>query len=438
MESQFGIKVLWDERLGGQSDFNKNTTRSNLNPYGYHQDNKRIEGFAKMGFFFKNDPLSSVGLIFSGLHHRQNSYWGLRDYEARQNNFSVNGIFQTEFTPDTRLRAGLSFMWDDYEEEYVQTADNQINRSRSEYVPGIFAEYFWNVSPKFSVIAGLRGDYHNLFGAFASPRLHLKYELTSNTILRASAGKGFRVSNPIIENMSYLISSRTLNIADDLNPEIAWNYGGSISQQFVLADRTGSLIVDFYRTDFKNQAVVDLDSSTDQLQIYNLSGNAFANSLQVSANYEILEGFDINLAYKYYDIKTTIAGRLIETPFVAKNRFFVNLEYATYFDKWVFDFTTQWIGKQRIPNTSSNPAEFQMRNQSPSYFLFNAQITKNYKKWAFYIGGENLANFKQDNPIIDVQNPFGDNFDAGLVYAPILGRMLYFGFRFTIKDKRLN
>lgn len=432
-ESQIGFRVLWDDRLSGQTDFKKGMERTSQEPYGFNVDTKRLEAFAKLGFTSPKNPLTGIGLIFSGLHHNQDSYWGLTDYEATHNNFSFNGIFQTEFSPNHKLRAGLSFVGEEFQEEYTQGVEKELDRQRTELVPGIFAEYFWAFHPKFSIIAGLRTDFHNLYGAFASPRVHFKYEISENTLLRLSGGKGFRVSNPIVENIGYLISSRSLSIASDLKPEIAWNYGGSLSQQFRIGKRKASLVLDFYRTDFVNQAVIDLDSSPNALNIGNLDGKAYANSLQMSASYEIIERFDINLAYKYYDVKTTIGGELITVPFVPEHRFFINLAYATYFDKWTFDFTTQWVGSQRIPSTEANPAEFRRPQQSPAFFTLNAQITKRYKKWEIYVGGENLGNFRQSNPIIDPQNPFGENFDAGLVYAPIQGWMLYTGFRFTVK-----
>ena len=166
---------------------------------------------------------------------------------------------------------------------------------------------------------------------------------------------------------------------------------------------------------------------------YNLDGLSFANSLQVDVDYNPVSTFDIKLAYKWYDVKTTYGNELLDKPFVPQHRAMANLAYATYKDIWKFSFTTNWFGAGRIPNTSLNPVAFQLPKQSQSYFLLDAQITKKFKKWESYLGVENMLDYTQENPIIDPQNPFGNNFDAAMIYAPINGRIIYLGMRMNIK-----
>ena len=92
------------------------------------------------------------------------------------------------------------------------------------------------------------------------------------------------------------------------------------------------------------------------------------------------------------------------------------------------DFNLQYVGKQRIPDTSQNPVEYQRKSFSPNYALMNAQISKHFTdKLRTYLGVENLGSYKQKNPIINSENPFGDYFDTSLVYAPIVSAMFYMG-----------
>ena len=64
------------------------------------------------------------------------------------------------------------------------------------------------------------------------------------------------------------------------------------------------------------------------------------------------------------------------------------------------------------------------------YSLMNAQVTKVFSKsFEVYVGGENLTAVTQPNPVLGANDPFGSNFDTTIVYAPILGRMVYAGFR---------
>jgi outer membrane receptor for ferrienterochelin and colicins len=178
--------------------------------------------------------------------------------------------------------------------------------------------------------------------------------------------------------------------------------------------------------------VVDMDTDPRMLAFYNLDGRSFANSMQAEVQYSPLKSLDLKAAYKFYDVQTTINGELLPRQFVSRHRALFNAAYATKFDKWKFDFTTQWYGSKRLPDTYGKPAEFWRAPTTPAYFLFNAQITKTFKKWDMYVGGENLSNFTQPDPILAADRPFGPDFDASLVWAPIFGRMLYAGIRVKV------
>ncbi len=430
---QLGIRAMYDDKTAGQNDFRKGQERSPTLPYGFGAETQQGEVFGKLGFLSKSNPSQSLGIIFSAAHHRQDSFWGLNTYDATQNTLNLQAIFQTSLGDKHQIKTGVSYLLDEYDELYQvnQTQSTTFDRERKESVPGVFVEHVFNPSLRLGIVSGIRVDFHNLYGTFASPRLHAKYELNRNSILRLSVGRGLRVANPIAENIGFLISSRSLSIANDLQPEIAWNYGGNFTQKFSILKQEATLTLDFYRTDFQNQAVLDLDTDAQQILIYNQEGSTWANSFQANLSYPIMKSLDLTVSYKYYDVKTRIQGRLEEAPFVAKHRFFSNLAYATKGDKWEFDFTTQWVGSQRMPTAGSEGQAMPLR--SPYFWLFGGQIThKINDKWDVYLGGENLANFMQDNAVIGGENPFGQGFDAGMVYGPVMGRVLYAGFRFTI------
>ncbi|MBT8308498.1 MAG: TonB-dependent receptor, partial [Maribacter sp.] len=212
--------------------------------------------------------------------------------------------------------------------------------------------------------------------------------------------------------------------------------GVSFLQGFNLFERQGNITVDFYRTDFKNQIVVDWENP-NEISFYNLDGKSEANSLQVEVNYEILKNMDVRTAYKYYDVKTDYRTGLLQKPLQAKHRFFANIGYETTPKEsgaqWRFDYTLHTLGEQRLPNTSNNPIPYQLEDYSDPYSLMNAQVTKVFNsKFEIYLGGENLTNFTQTNPVLGADDPFGANFDTSIVYAPIMGRMFYGGFRFKL------
>ncbi len=428
-EAQFGIKGLYETRQGGQTNFVYAPERDSSNNYGIGINTKSLEYFSKTGFMFPSKPYKSVGIQTSGKWQEQDMYFGLRDYKGVQKNFYANVIYANIINnTNHKYKLGASYLLDDYNEKFNDTAF-----ARTESVPGVFAEYTYSNPEKISLVAGVRADYHNIHGMFYTPRLHLRWNATKKTTFRLSGGRGFRTSNVFVENQSVFASSRQIVMNEKLNPEIAWNYGVSANQQFKLFDHEAFINVDFFRTDFENQVIVDLDQHVNKVVFYNLKGESYSHSLQVDMGLEPIESFAVKLAYKWYDVKTTYNYELMDKPYVPKHRVMVNLAYATYMEKWKFDFTTNWLGQSRIPSTVLSPVEYQLPKKSKEYFLLNAQITKKFRKFETYLGCENILNYTQKNPIVASENPFGPNFDASMIYAPVEGRVIYVGLRMEIK-----
>jgi outer membrane receptor for ferrienterochelin and colicins len=434
--TQFGVKILNDNKTGGETGFDPAKDKLTTNKYGLAINTERYEAFAKIGYVFPEKKYKSIGLQLSATNHQQDAYFGLTTYNAEQQNFYANLIYQSIINNTKhKFRTGINFLYDKYDE-----ALKGVNYKRTEKVPGIFYEYTYTPNDKISVIAGIRADHNSLFGFFATPRLHLRYEPVKGTTIRISAGRGQRTANIFAENTSVLVSARQVNIinaqpgkAYGLDAETAWNKGISIDQKFKLFQRDGLLSVDFFRNDFNNQVVVDLEDPA-KVSFYNLQGRSYSNSLQAEINVEPLPKLELRLAYRYFDVKTNYNGKLLQRPLVAANRAFANAAYAIKGFK--LDYTITLNGKKRIPNTASNPLPYQMDNYSPSFVLMNAQVSKTVGKkhpMDFYIGAENLGNYYQQDVIIAAGQPFGANFDASMVWGPVTGSMFYAGWRFKIK-----
>jgi outer membrane receptor for ferrienterochelin and colicin len=434
--TQFGIKALNDTRTGGEIAFKPSADKYTTNHYGLGINTKRYEAFAKIGYVFPEKKYKSIGLQLSGFDHRQDSYFGLTNYNAWQQNFYANLIYQSIIgTTIHKFRTGVSFLYDRYNENL-----KSLQYGRREIVPGAFFEYTFTPSEKLSIVAGLRGDHNSLFGFFLTPRLHVRYEPVPGTTIRLSAGRGQRTANIFAENTGVFASSRQIYIitsnagkAYGLDAEVAWNKGISIDQKLRLFQRDALLSIDFFRNDFTNQVVVDLEDP-GEIRFYNLQGKSYSNSLQAELHVEPLKKLELRLAYRYFDVKTTYNGKLLQRPLTATNRAFSNLAYTI--NGWKFDYTINYNSRKRIPGTASNPAQYQRVNYSPSYFLMNSQVSKTIGKkhpMDFYIGVENLTNYFQKDVIIAADQPFSQYFDASIVWGAITGRMFYLGWRYKIK-----
>lgn len=435
--AQFGVKVLNDQKVGGETSFNENSDKYTQNRYGLAINTQRYELFGKLGYVFPQQKFKSIGLQFNASDYQQASYFGLTNYNANQQSFYTNLIYQSIINSTIhKFRTGFSFQYDKYNEDY-----NFNSYVRKEIVPGTFFEYTYTPNDKWSVVAGIRGDNNNLYGSFITPRLNIRYEPVIGTVFRLSAGKGQRTANIFAENNSLFVSQRILMImgqnnsgAYSLNPEISWNEGISLDQKFNLFNNPATLSLDYFRNDFKNQVVVDIESAK-KIHIYNLAGKSYSNSFQAEVNMTPVTKLDLRVAYRYFDVKQTYSGNLLDRPFIAKHRAFLSVDYATNND-WKFNYTVTFNGKKRIVNPYESYVSFIPPTSSPSYYLMNAQVSKSFginNPMDIYVGVENISNFFQQNTILSADDPFGPNFDASMIWGPVTGRMLYVGWRIKIK-----
>lgn len=435
--AQFGVKALHEDRTGGQTNFRPELRNGSTGPvYGFGAKINRVEVFSKTAKLFPDQPYKGLGLVLNASLHDQQSYFGYTPYNGKQKTLYGNLIYQSIIgNTNHAFKTGVSYLLDDYNELYKDTT-----LLRTESVPGAFFEYTYNNLDKFTLVAGNRIDFHNLYGTQFTPRLHLKYQLDRNTALRLSAGRGFRVSNPLAEYFGNLVSSRTVVFREQIRPEVSWNYGASLTREFNVGGMSGTWILDYYRTNFQNQLIADAEHP-GFLYFYNLQDKAFANSFQAEVNLTPIERLEFKLAYRLFDVKQTMGepyGESVLLPrmMINRDRVLFNAGYALPYDKWKFDFTVQWNGKRRVPNLDPGYDHTRYMNMptdiAPAFFNLNAQITRTFPKWDVYLGGENLGNYRQSNPIIGANDPFGQRFDAGIVWAPVVGRMIYAGLRYKI------
>jgi len=436
--SFINVRFMDDSKQTGQNNFDPLIDKGSSEIWGGEIDTKRFDSSLKLGYVFPQLPFQSFGFQFSYSNHDQDSYFGLKTYNIQHQSMYSNLLFNS-IIGDTRNKftTGLNFTYDAYN-EFV----NLINFSRNENSFGGFFEYAYDNSDNFSFTSGLRIDTHNLLGTYITPRLHIRYVPWEKGVLRASIGQGRKSANVFAENQQLFASSRQIDIQSSggkiygLDPEVAWNYGVSYLQGFNLFNRKGDITFDYYRTHFQNQVVVDWENP-QRISFYNLDGESYANSFQTEINYFINDNLNLRLAYKYFDIQTDYTSGKLSKPLTPNHRLFANISYETKkidnIKQWKFDLTYNFIGEQRLPDTSINPLEYQFEEYSNSYSLLNTQITKVFtEKFEMYFGVENLTDLKQKNPILASDDPFGDSFDSTIIYAPIFGRMLYSGLRFKI------
>lgn len=423
-----GLRFLNDERQGGQVDFRKEMLRSQSSPYGIGIENQLLEAVFKAGYVFPSQN-SAIALLTNAVAQSMDSFYGMNNYVGDETRFYANLIWTQDL--DSRgfhtLNSGASFFLNNFDERL-----NLRAMDRKESVSGIFSEYTLKPSDKLTLMAGVRADFHNMYGTMLTPRMHFRYQPDPRWTFRLSGGKGYRTANVLAEN-SFLLSNFRELVFDETIQEEAWNYGFNFIQNYSVADRDLTISAEFYRTDFQKQLIVDRESSNQQLVISPLDGKSYANSWQVDVRYPVIKNLDLLVAWRQNDVKQTIGGELVEKPLTSRYKGLITMNYTTNLKKWMFDYTLQFNGGGRLPllpDPSLNMAG--MNDEFPAYTIMNAQITRYFRHWSIYAGAENLTDYIQHHAVIGYENPYDPGFDATRIWGPVSGRRIYMGLRFTM------
>lgn len=429
--SQVGGKFVYETRENGQTGHAAH--KNFITPYGIDIKTLRGEFFTKNGYLLNEDNSSSIALIVAGSYHKQDSKYGNINYDLKQSNVYANFLFDSEIGMKSKISTGATLNIDitDQASDFWNAQPSFV-KQRNEYVVGIFAEYTWIPLKNLTVLAGLRGDHHNEYGYFVTPRLHVRYEPIEQIHLRASVGKGYRSVNVYVEN-NYLFASNRVNkfeVAPDLKMESALNWGASVTGYIPIAGKDLTITAEYYQTDFQRQVVTDVMSDAHGVSFYNLDGRSYARNIQLEASYSLFKGLDLRGAWRWTDSKMNYNGKMMDKPLLNKYKGLLTAGYKTPKGGWQFDVTSQFNGGGTMPTVDA--AAPLWSSNFKSYTIVNSQITKYIKKLSLYVGVENIFDFTQSNPIIGSDDPWGNTFDSTLIWGPIHGRKIYGGMRWSL------
>lgn len=391
--------------------------------------------WAKNAFIFNQEHNANVAIITSGTIHSQNSVFGHRMYDVDQTSGYLSAIFETELTHSHRLSAGLSLTSDHLAQtgrltQNIATTPEKWHESDTQ--AGAYAQYTFVAGEKLTAMAGVRVDRSSMYGWFATPRVHVKYSPLSGLSIRGSAGKGYRTVHPLAENVQILSSGRTIVVDSHLPQESAWNYGVSATWSTRIFGRKLSISAEYYYTDFRRQVIVDYDTDPTQISITALKGKSYSHNWQAEITYTLYRGLSLTGAYRRNNVKSTFGGQFTSTPLTNKYKALATASYFTPLGLWQFDITAQFNGGGRLPEPSIDANGTPLWNRTFKAFTqLSAQVTRNFRHFSVYIGGENLTGFKQKNPIINAADPWSSTFEPTLIWGPVHGAMVYAGARFN-------
>lgn len=407
-----GLSFVKEKREGGQTH---HTAPEVHHPYKIGVETDRYEGYMKHAFFIDQEHGTNIALMGNASMHLLDANYGEKHYSVNQKNVYAQLLFETNLATAHNLAAGLSVNYD------------YLTKDEKETTPGAYLQYTYNLNDKVVAMAGIRADHSSRYGTFVTPRFHLKITPNEVVSLRLSVGKGYRTVHALAENNNLLASGRKL-VVDDLEQERAWNYGLSSSFYIPLAGKTLKLNAEYYHTNFSQQAVIDYDTAPLEIRITNLDGKSYSNTVQVDATYPVVEGLELTAAWRWNDVKCTYGGELKEKPLTSRYKGLLTASYKTPLGLWQLDATLQLNGGGRMPK----PIDGLWGDRFKAYEQVSAQITRWFRHWSVYVGGENLTGFRQEQTIIHAEDPWSSSFDPTMVWGPVHGAMFYAGIRINI------
>ena len=438
VQSRLDVKMAYDEREFGQIHGDWHGGTRNLN----------FQASNKTGISIGKKEGQSLGIINSVTLHGLRTHYGRRTLDADQKSYYGNLIFNSDFGENHHYQVGGGYFFD-----LIDNHGMAPNTKVSAY--GAFAEYTNTAIDKLTLQAGLRADYLLHHGWLITPRLNLKYSPARWLVARLSAGRGHRVANPVVENIGLMASSRQFYIDynRDETLESAWNVGGNLIFTIPIWNRQeATLSMDYYHVDFGRRLVTDLDTHQTLAAIYADNGKSHTDTWQIDLSMPLFKGMTLYAAWRY--TLQSVSQRVHDPRYYYSSSFtkdftytfyetsatlipaykaLLNLQYATAMRRWVFDATLQLNGRTRLPGSVTNIEGVTLKSEhSPAYALLFAQVTKRFRHFELYVGGENMLSYRQKNPIIGWDNPFGNHFDASQVWAPITGRKIYAGIRLNL------
>ena len=475
IQIRWGAKYVNDNRTGGQMAFKKSLQSDKDGKpwydwwreeglYGSVVTNQEANAYFKMGkpvgasIFDKeeNEEIrSNFAMIVDYDFFREDAIFGAdKGYVGGQHAANLNLMYTHYFTYNSSLATGITASsrwvtenltdrtWGRDDAWGNSMKDNILrNFDRNETEIGAYAEYTYNIKEKFSAVAGARYDYNAYFRKHLfTPRGHIKWNITPTTVLRGSAGLGFRPTDIITDNIGIMATGRRIvfdtPFGRDFNRmEKALTAGGSFAQTISTVNyRDMTISLDYFRTELFHSVVVDQERDANNIYIYTTDGKSYTNTYQVDLTWNPVERFDIFATFRYTDSKYTItradgSQQLVERPLVSRFKTLLNIQYATRMRKWTFDVTAQLNGKSRIPTQTGNLEDSEY---SPIYPMFFAQVTHKIKMWDIYLGCENIAGYRQKTPILGYADPYTTAFNSSCVWGPLMGRKIYIGVRFNL------
>ena len=222
-------RYVYENRWGGEMNWSSEY-RGGDEIYGESIYTSRWELFG----VYQLPVEEAINFQFSTNGHNQNSVYGDTPYLADQ--YIGFGQFTWNKSLERHdLLVGLAYRYTYYDDNTPATAgdDLSLNEPSITHLPGAFVQDEIRLNPTNKLLLGMRYDYNSIHGSIFSPRINYKWNNNDQTtVLRLSAGNGYRVANVFTEDHAALTGAREVVFEEELKPETSWNVNLNAVQKF--------------------------------------------------------------------------------------------------------------------------------------------------------------------------------------------------------------
>ncbi|HEX5625479.1 MAG TPA: TonB-dependent receptor, partial [Saprospiraceae bacterium] len=428
-EGQLNGQALFEKRKAGQINAE--------NPYRIDQEISHFSLYGNLGYVDFEKEGQTAGSLYDLSRSTVNSSFGNQLYKATENRALVQMFYMHPFMDGRHLiNTGPVFTASQAEEIYRQdTLDYK------EWTAGVYLDYTFRnstaldnaftftISQRLENVSGDEWMY--------VPRANIRYLFAKDWTLRGSIGRGFRFPRIYADQSALFATAKTWSVTHDQQLEKSWNTGINIVGKPYLWGKELNINTDAYLTWFDEQLVVDLDEDYGQVMIYPLSGKSRAFQTITTLSYPVVRYFNLKIGGKYTNTKTDYKSGYRQALMIPKWRGLASLDFESANKKWLWNLTSNFVGKMRLADKDQLPHELihEHDGYSKTYVLLQSQLTFSHKEWEFYVGAENLLDKTQHEAIIDASNPYGAYFNAAEIYAPVSGIKPYAGIKWYLKTR---
>lgn len=327
------------------NDFDDN----NGDGFGDNVNLDRVSLFSKWNIHRPSGKRFSV----AGKYYFEDRRNGVREYVENRNYETLrvlfaNLIWDKDITSH-QLTGGITQRYQVYDDNTIATETNGQSNPQQQYIPGIFLQDEWTISPSFTLLSGARLDQYTNHGVIFSPRLSTKYKPGEWTTLRTNFGTGFRIVNLFTEDHAFVTGQREVVIAEELKPEESYNLSMNLNHLYNVANGQGMIDVDVYYTYFTNKITPDYDQNPQQIVYANTNGYAISRGIGMNVQHEFGIPLAVNLGVNVQDVIEKDNGVKSDIPFAPKWSGIFTSNYQFDQAKLSVSYTARITGHMALP-----------------------------------------------------------------------------------------